>query len=151
MAEANLNIQLNNIQSIIINEGQSDITIALNTASEYINGKSANKADHIEIMSSTNYEIQVSAASHLTSDAASIDIGTVSIIPSLGSLGSTPQGTVNLSPVALSLTDNTIVQASHGDSQRSFNIEYHVSGGEEYINKPTGLYSTLITYTILMP
>ena len=150
-AQANLNVQLNTIQSIRINEGQSDVTIALNTADEYINGKSSSLQDHIEIMSSSDYEIKVSASSNLVGDAASIDIGTVSIIPSLGSIGESTQGALNLSPINLSLADNTIVQSSQGDSKRSFNIEYHVSGGEEYLNKPTGSYNTLITYTIIAP
>ena len=149
--QANLNIQLNTIQSIKINEAQNDITIALNTVSEYTNGKSSSLQDHIEIMSSCDYEITVSVSSHLTSEAASIDIGTISIIPTLGSIGESPVSSLNLLPTVLSLSENTIVQSMQGDSKRSFNIEYHVAGGEEYLNKPTGLYNTLITYTIIAP
>ena len=150
-ASTNLNIQLNSIQSIKINEAQNDVTIALNTASEYNNGKASNQADHIQIMSTSNYEIKVSAASDLIGDAASINIGSVTVTPSLGSLGGPAAGNIQLNPVALSLGESTIVQATHGDIQRSFDVKYRVSGGSEYLNKPLGTYSTLVTYTILMP
>lgn len=149
-AGANLSVQLNSIQSIKVNESQNDVAIALNTASEYLNGKSSNQADHIEIMSSTNYEVKVSASSHLTGESATIDIGTVTLTPSLGSFGGNGSA-IALSPTALSLADNTIVQSAQGDIKRTFNIEYHVSGGTEYLNKPYGTYTTLVTYTILMP
>lgn len=150
-AGTNLNIQLNSIQSIRINEAQSDVTIALNTASEYINGKSTNQPDHIQIMSSSNYEIKVSAASNLIGESSTIDIGSVMITPTLGSIGGPTEGTIQLNPVALSTGESTIVQSTHGDIQRSFNVKYRVSGGTEYLNKPIGTYSTLVTYTILAP
>lgn len=150
-ANTNLNIYLNDIQSIKINEGQSNVGISLNTSADYINGKSTVQANHIEIMSSSNYEIRVSAATNLTGESASIDIGTVMVTPTQGNIGGQSQGTISLSPVNLSLTDNILVQSTSGDIKRSFDIEYHVSGGSEYLNKPVGTYSTLITYTILMP
>jgi hypothetical protein len=150
-ASTNLNIQLNSIQSIKINEAQNDVTIALNTASEYNNGKASNQADHIEVMSTSNNEIKVSAASDLIGDTASINIGSVTVTPTLGSMGGPTEGSILLNPVALSLGESTIVQSSHGDIQRSFNVKYRVSGGAPYLNKPLGTYTTLVTYTILMP
>lgn len=150
-AGTNLNIHLNDIQSIKINESQSNVGISLNTSNDYINGKSILEANHIEIMSSSNYEIRVSAASNLSGEGATIDIGTVTLTPTQGNVGGESQGSITMSPTALSLTDNTLVQSTSGDIKRSFDIEYHVSGGSEYLNKPTGTYSTLITYTILMP
>jgi hypothetical protein len=151
VAGTNLKVQLQSIQSIRINEAQSDVAISLATASEYMNGKSSNQADHIEIMSNSNYEIKVSAATNLIGDTASIDINTVTITPSLGSVGGATDGNIQLNPVALSLNDNTIVQSFQGDAQRSFNIKYQLSGGDEYLDKPAGTYSTLVTYTILAP
>jgi hypothetical protein len=149
-AGANLSIELQSIQSIKINEGQSNVAIALSNTSEYINGKSAAQANHIEIMSSSDYEIRVSAATNLISESSSIDIGTVSITPTLGNIG-TPNSSIELNSVPLSLGETTLVQSSQGDIKRSFNIEYSVSGGQAYLNKPTGIYSTVVTYTILAP
>ena len=150
-ASTNLKVQLQSIQSIRINEAQSDVAISLATASEYMNGKSSSQADHIEIMSNSNYEIKVSASTNLIGDAGSIDINTVTVTPTLGSVGGATEGNIQLNPVALSLNDNTIVQSFQGDAQRSFNIQYQLAGGEEYLNKPAGTYSTLVTYTILAP
>lgn len=150
-AGTQLSVQLNNIQSIKINETQNDVTIALNTAEEYANGKSTDQPDHIEIMSSSNYEIKVSASSNLISENSSININTVSLTPTLGTIGNVPTGDILLSETPLSICDNTIVSSSQGDIQISFNIKYRVSGGSEYLNKPIGTYTTLVTYTILAP
>lgn len=150
-AGTNLSVELQNIQSITINEAQNNVGISLTNASEYRNGKTSQQADHINITSSSNYEIKVSAASNLINEASSIDIGTVTLTPSLGSVGAAPVGSLNLNAVALSLGETTLVSSSHGDAQRSFNVNYKVSGGEAYLNKPIGTYSTLVTYTILMP
>lgn len=150
-ASATLNVYLNSIQSIRLNESQSDVAISLNTASEYINGKAVNQQDHIEIMSTTDYEIKVSAATHLTGTAATIDIGTVTLTPAYGAFGTPGSGAIDLMPVTLSLNNNTLIHSSVGDTQRTFNVQYRVSGGEEYLNKPQGTYTTTIIYTILSP
>lgn len=150
-AGTNLKIELQSIQSITVNEAQSNVAIALTTASEYLNGKSSQQADHIKIMSSSNYEIKVSAATNLIGESSSIDVGTVTLVPSQGSIGGDSSNNLNMNPVALSLGDTTLVQASQGDAERSFNVDYKVSGGAAYLNKPSGTYSTLITYTILVP
>lgn len=150
-AGTSLSVDLQSIQSITINESQNNVGISLTNAAEYRNGKSSQQPDHIKITSSSNYEIKVSAASNLVSDVSSIDIGTVTVTPTLGSVGSESANAINLNPVALSLGETTLVQSSHGDTQRSFNINYKVSGGEAYLNKPAGIYTTLVTYTILAP
>ncbi len=150
-ASTNLSVELQSIQSITINEAQNNVAIALTNASEYLNGKSALQQDHIKIMSSSNYEIKVSAATHLTGQTSTIDIGTVTVIPTQGSIGGTSTGIINLNPVALALGETTLVKSSQADAQRSFNINYKVSGGQAYLNQPPGIYTTLVTYTILMP
>lgn len=149
-AGTNLAVELQSIQSITVNEAQSNVAISLSTASEYLNGKTSQQADHIKIMSSSNYEIKVSAATNLIGESSSIDIGTVTLVPSQGSVGG-ENNNLNMNPIALSLADTTLVQASQGDAERTFNVDYKVSGGADYLNKPAGTYSTLITYTILMP
>lgn len=150
-ADTNLNVVLMPIQSIKVNEAQSNVNVSLSTASEYMNGKTSAQHDHIEIMSSSDYEVKVSASTHLLGDTASIDIGTVTVTPSFGNTGGAPTGNIILTPQALSFGNNTLVQSSQGDSQRTFNVEYHVSGGQAYLNKPAGTYTTTITYTILAP
>lgn len=150
-ASTNLSVELQSIQSITINEAQNNVAIALTNASEYLNGKSALQPDHIKIMSSSNYEIKVSAATHLTGQTSTIDIGTVTVTPTQGSVGGASTGIINLNPVALALGETTLVKSSQADAQRSFNVNYKVSGGQAYLNQPPGTYSTLVTYTILMP
>ena len=149
-ANTNLNVVLGPIQSIKVNPAQNNVTVSLSTSSEYMNGKASEQQDHIEVMSNPQYQVTVSAATHLVGETSSIDISTISVTPSFGSLGGNPGGIV-LTPQALSLNSNTLVQSSHGDTQRTFNMKYQVSGGEAYVNKPAGTYTTTITYTILVP
>jgi hypothetical protein len=147
-AGTNLRVELQSIQSIKINEGQNEVAVTLASASDYTNGKSSVQPDHIQIMSNSDYEIKVSAATNLIGTGGTIDIGTVQLTPSQGSLG-LPSTALQLNPVALALSENTLVHSSQGDAQRSFDVKYKVSGGESYLNMPPGSYSTLVTYTIL--
>lgn len=147
-AGTSLSVELQSIQSIKINEGQSEVAVTLATTSDYVNGKSSIQPDHIQIMSNSDYEIKVSAATNLTGTGGTIDIGTVQLTPTQGSVG-LPSAALQLNSVALALSENTLVHSSQGDAQRSFNVKYNVSGGEDYINMPPGTYSTLVTYTIL--
>lgn len=147
-AGTTLKVELQSIQSIKINEGQNEVAVTLASASDYSNGKTSEQPDHIQIMSNSDYEIKVSAATNLTGAGGTIDIGTVQLIPSQGSIG-LPSTALQLNPVALALSENTLVHSSQGDAQRSFNVKYNVSGGESYLNMPPGSYSTLVTYTII--
>lgn len=151
-AETTLNIVLNTIQSIKINDSQKEVGISLTTVSDYTNGKATKEQEHIEVMSNTKYQVTVSASGDLKDkNNVSIPINTVTLTPSFGAIGTTANNGVTLTPVSLSLSDNTFVSSTQGDTKRSFDVEYRVSGGEAYINKPVGSYSTLVTYTILVP
>lgn len=150
-ATTSLSVQLNNIQSIKVNDSQSAVTIALNNAYEYLNGKSSMLSNHLEIMSSCNYEIKVSASSHLTGTTETIDVGNITVTPSLGTIGGVPQGNISLQSPVLSLSEGTLLTSTTGDIHRSFNVEYKVAGGPDFLNKPADTYTTTVMYTIMQP
>ncbi|MFD2432220.1 hypothetical protein ACFSO9_00895 [Mesonia maritima] len=56
---------------------------------------------------------------------------------------------MNYSPVSLSSTEQTIISSGSGDIERSFNMNYFVSGAEKLLNSPKGNYSTTISYSIV--
>lgn len=147
-AQSSLSVILKPIQAIKINEQQQNVNLSLETVEDYTLGKVSEQTDHIEIMSSGTYEIRVAAASPLVNQGESISIGHVQLNPSLGTVGEYREN-IALYPVTLSLSDNNIVKSSLGDVKRTFNISYKISAGEELLNKTTGTYSTVITYTIL--
>ncbi|HET8810260.1 MAG TPA: hypothetical protein VFM65_08355 [Flavobacteriaceae bacterium] len=148
-ADVQFNVVLANVQSISVNQNQTNVSIVLDETSEFMNGKTASKNDHLQITSTSDYEIKVSASSQLQGSSVSIPVNTVGISASLGNVGGVPASPIVFSDIDLSTNQQTIVQAGQGDAQRSFNIEYAVSGGPDYLNKPMGTYTTTITYSIL--
>lgn len=147
-ANSNLSVVLKPIQSIKINEQQQNVNLSFETVEDYTKGKVSEQADHIEVMSSGTYEIRVVAATPLVNEGEEISIDHIGLKPSLGTIGDFRQNIVLL-PVTLALRDNNIVSSSLGDVKRTFNVSYKMNSSEEILNKPTGTYSTVITYTIL--
>lgn len=149
IADAQLNVMLADVQSIRIDQDQHNVSIVLDNVAEISNGKVVQQADHLQITSSSEYEIKVSASSQLQGSNAFIPISTVQLSPSLGSTGGIPAAPLIFSDVNLSTNQQTLVQSENGEMLRSFNIAYKVFGGTDYLNKPAGTYTTTIIYSIL--
>ncbi|WP_121966236.1 hypothetical protein [Myroides sp. N17-2] len=147
-AQSNLIVTLNPIQSIKINDQQSNINLSFESVDDYTKGKISNQADHIEIMSSGNYEVRVVANSPLTNNNEQISLDHISLNPSLGSIGELREN-ISMSPVPLSMKEHNLINSGFGDVKRTFNVSYKMDASEELLNKPIGNYNTVITYTIL--
>lgn len=147
-ATAKLSVQINNVQSIRINEQQQNVEISINSIEDFRNGKSNDKNDHIEVMSNGKYEIRVVANGHLLKGNSKIDIDQIKITPTFGTKGRSTND-INLFSTDLSLENNKIITSSKGDVIRSFNINYHLKGGDQLMNTESGSYNTTITYTII--
>lgn len=147
-ASSKLSVQINNVQSIRINEQQQNVEISINTIEDFRNGKSSNKSDHIEVMSNGKYEIRVVANGHLLKGESKIDADQIKLTPNFGSKGRSTTD-INFFSVDLSLENNKIITSSKGDIIRSFNIDYHLKGGDQLMNTQSGSYNTTITYTII--
>lgn len=147
-ASAKLSVQINNIQSIRINEQQQHVEISINSIDEFRNGKSSEKQDHIEIMSNGKYEVRVVANGHLVKGEKKIDIDQIKLTPKFGTKGRSTDN-INLFPVDLSLENNKLITSSKGDVIRTFNVNYQLKGGNELLNAESGTYNTTITYTII--
>ena len=147
-ATSTLSIQINNVQSIRINEQQQNVEISINTIEDFRNGKSSNKSDHIEVMSNGKYEIRVVANGHLLKGDSKIDIDQIKLTPTFGTKGRSTND-INFFAVDLSLENNKIITSTKGDIIRSFNMNYHLKGSDQLMNSESGNYNTTITYTII--
>lgn len=147
-ASVNLQINLADFQSISVNQGQKQVDVDFETVADFISGKTALQANHIEVSSTSQYEIKVSASSELEGETANIPVNTVSLTPSFGDVGAAVSG-IEFLDVALSTGAQTLIDSEGGDARRSFNVDYRIAGGQEYMNKPEGSYKTTITYSIL--
>lgn len=148
-ANVQFNLVLTDVQSITLNQNQKNVTIVLNNTQDFTNGKTLAQPDHLKISSTSDYEIKVGASSQLKGGSVNIPVGTIGISPSLGSRGGPNNTSLIFSDVYLSTNQQTLVHSEDGDILRSFDIDYKVTGGSDYYNKPVGTYSTTITYSIL--
>lgn len=147
-ANSKLSVQINNVQSIRINEQQQNVEISINTIEDFKNGKSNNNNDHIEVMSNGKYEVRVVANGHLLKGESKINVDQIKLTPNFGTKGKSTND-INFFPVDLSLENNRIITSTKGDIIRSFSMNYHLKGGEELMNSESGTYNTTITYTII--
>ncbi|HLW63228.1 MAG TPA: hypothetical protein VKY33_07475 [Flavobacterium sp.] len=147
-ASTNLTIELQSIQSIKINEQQQNVALSLKTITDYMEGGENMQPDHVEVMSNIKYEVRVMAQSHLLSNQESIDISHLKIQPSEGTMGNSSEA-IQFIPVQLSLNDNQLLKSQKGDLKRTVSMMYKLNSSDDLFDKPTGNYTTVITYTIL--
>lgn len=147
-AEVQFSVRLGDFQSIVVNSSQNNLGVNLSSKAEVLQGKSIQQQDHIKVTSTSEYEINVSSSSQLKGAQDELPSEIIQITPSAGS-GVQLQNTIQFSKVALSTTQQTIINSSSGDIDRSFNMDYFIKGSEEFLKKSTGNYTTTISYSIV--
>lgn len=144
-----LNVELQDIQSLTVNSAQEIVTLNLATVTDYQTGVNQTQNDHIAVVSSFDYDITASASQDLTKtgETNTIPVSTVSLQASAGTGASGT--TFPAVTFAAPLTAINIVTGASADLDANYNIDYALSGGVEYLNQPTGTYTTIITYTLV--
>jgi hypothetical protein len=146
-ANANLNVVLADIKSIKVNPAQSTVTLNFATSADYLDGVFITQAAHLEITSTSGFQVKVKAATaSLVNGVSTIPVSTILLTPTL-SAGSVDEGAA-FTPVSLSATPQPILNTPNGNARIYFDMQYKASGGQDYINKAAGTYVTTITYSI---
>lgn len=141
-----LNINITNQAAIIVNNPTAALSFSL--PSHYQLGRQLTHTNALQAFSNIPYSISVRASQALTSGSNTIPVNNVLITPTLPS----PLGTISLTPVNLSTTNQTIVSSTTATLQQLFNISYTTAAGNlAFIGKPAGTYTTTLTYTITAP
>ena len=145
-----LNVTLAQVQSISVNSGQKTVTLAFETASDYQNGVSSPQTDHLNVSSTTSFQVNVKAEGDLSNGTENIPVNTITITPTVTSgYADAEPGGETLTGTSLSTSDQGIItSATNGTVETHYDVEYKASGGDDYINKPAGTYATTVTYTI---
>lgn len=141
-------VSVSEVKSIVVNQTQLNIELSFDNPEQMMMGQTITQPNHIEITSSTDYEIKIFASTDLESGQATIPADNVSITPQPGDMGYT-DASINYIPVPLSQQEQSIITSVQGDTRRSFDITYTVGSLENYMNYPSGVYSTTITYSIV--
>lgn len=150
--EVQLSARLGEVRSIQINQSQFNVNLSIHTLEALMDGLAVKKENHIEVTSTSEYQIQVVASSELEGEHTIIPVNTLSIIPSLGSSSGLnyQEKEIYFSPVALSTHEQNIITSGQGEISQFFDVSYQLSSWLAYIkDHPSGRYSTTITYSIV--
>lgn len=149
-AEVQFSVHLGDFQSIVVNSSQNQVGVHLDSKEDVLNGKGVQQNDHIKVTSTSQYEINVSSSSELMGVQNELPAGMIQITPSSGStMVNVAPHQIDYSKVSLSKQQQTIINSSKGDIERSFNMNYFVKGGVDILEKAKGNYKTTISYSIV--
>ncbi len=147
-----LNINLKPVQTLVINNTQTEVTLNYLTKDDYQNGVSATQNDHLTIYSTSGFQVKVSGNSQ-TISSSSLPINSLSVAPSSGS-APIPSQHVIYQENQLDVLEKPIITSNIGGINKNFNIAYHGANANQYINdykinavNNTHVYE--ITYTII--
>lgn len=145
-----LNVILSQVQSLTVNQAQSQVDLQFSRKEDFRNGVNVNEQNHLNVFSSGRFVVKVSAQSDLMrAGSPSIPASTIAVTPiATGGVtqipGMTTGNKVSLSPQEA----RTIIKSpTHGTIATSFDVLYHASG-EGYAMLDNGTYSATVVYTI---
>ncbi|MBW2961836.1 hypothetical protein [Mesonia aestuariivivens] len=149
-AEVQFSVHLGDFQSIVINSSQNQVGVHLDSKEDVLSGKGVQQNDHIKITSTSQYQVNVSSSSELMGVQDEIPAGMIQITPSTGTtMVNSTNHQIDYSKISLSTQQQTIINSSKGDIERSFNMNYFVKGGVDLLKKAKGNYKTTISYSII--
>ena len=151
-SSVNLTVKLNPIQSITVNNQQSDVILDYVTKSDYESGVSVLLQDHLTVFSTGGFEIKAKSSNpSLISSGREIALSDITITPFDGS--TKPLNNSQYSPVMLSQSNQTLVSSSKGSVDRNFNVSYAAKGDYEYIDMyvsgQPNEFKTIVQYSIV--
>ncbi|MET0393990.1 MAG: hypothetical protein ABW019_12650 [Chitinophagaceae bacterium] len=158
---ATLSVTLSDIMDIHIGSASGTSTAVsfpgFSTATAYQNGVQSVQNDHLYIIASKGFTIQVSST-NLTSGASpdanhTISAAGINVVGADGSQGTTnkPSGTT-YNNINLSTTAANLIVATGGTPLYKYKVTYTLGGGTRatnFINKAAGTYTATVTYTII--
>jgi len=144
----NLNVSIQGIQSIIVADANVDLPFT--SPADYANGVTAIKSGHLTVTSSGIFSVSVKAAGDLTGPAsATIPVNTVSITAAaIGSPALTGYTFASNAALTSAVSGTPVMHSATGVTTATVNVTYKAAGGNPYLNKADGTYTTILTYSI---
>lgn len=146
-ADVTFSVKLRKLQSITVNN--SAVSIDIETAEEYLNGKTDISNRQITLNSTSGYQVTVNASGNLVNESDNSFIPADAVRLSAGNteghVNSAVFSNVNLGAVQGS---NVLIDSDLGVLNRDFNITYSVEGGSHLLNKTPGNYSAVVSFVI---
>ncbi|RDI11216.1 hypothetical protein DEU42_106150 [Flavobacterium sp. AG291] len=153
----NLNVNLASVLAIEVSD--PTVVIQMNTPAHFSSGSTTGTlSDHLKVTANEGFTVTVEAAGNLSNAGEEIPVSTVVVSSSsgsyLGASGSTAPTTNPTFPSsALALSSSapvTIISCATGDL-RGYDVAYSIPAANtpSYLDKTPGVYTTLLTYTIV--
>lgn len=152
-----LNIKLTPIQTITVNPASDHQTVDLEykSVSDYAEGKTAVRPDHLEIFSTGGFSVSFKASAEnftTSTGTGTIAVGEVSIF---AENGSNVLGSEKYDGGQLTVGGTTLLSSNTGGRDLNYNVTYDNTAGNEdayidHISKgKEATYTTEVTYTIV--
>lgn len=156
-AQTQVNVVIAQAQSISIS--QSSVDIQLTQIAHYVFGNNSGiQTNHIQVGSTTNYQISVKSGSDFLTyngSSSAIPVNTIALQTTMGSdlTGTNTVASPNtiITPsIALGSVDTIIIKNAVAEGARAYNVTYAIPATNTtyYLNKPTGTYTATVIYTL---
>jgi hypothetical protein len=154
--QTQLNVNLANAYSVVVNPAQSSVTIDMNQPAHFQAGNnSGEQVSHLQVSASGDYEVKVSALGNLVAGSETIAVNTVTVTPTTGTYlgtGTDPgsNSTCSTQPIEVGAANElTVISSSTGDL-RNYNVVYTIPADETaaYLDHSPGVYTATVVYTI---
>lgn len=154
-----LTVELNPIQTLVVNGNQNTVNLVYNTEKDYLNGVSSSKTKHLKVTSTGGYVVNVKAvefskvSGYVEADPAVMNKVNLTQI-GLKADGDTDNSKRTFATLTkLEKTDQALVTSARGSVGEVFDVTYSASGKNEYLlnNYVKGevvKWQTTVTYTI---
>lgn len=153
--QVTLNVKLNPIQTLVVNNAQTNVDLEYKTVEDYAQGVSSLQKDHLKVFSTGGYAVSVKSDQDEITRQNGAETISASSIQVIASKGETNPADANFGSIALSTSPaDNLISSAIGGVDMNFNIEYKGLGANGFVNKyyndenPT-VYTTTVTYSII--
>lgn len=144
---ATLSVNINTTTQLTLDPSFGTTSLQFNSESAYKDGVSVPQSAALELFSTQDYHVTVTAAQDLTYSSSVIPVSNINLTPTaVGGSG------ITTSTKSLSTATQTIISGTTGTLSQYFNLRYYTDAANTaFLSIPSGTYTTTVTYTISSP
>ncbi len=144
-----LTVTITNTASLTLQNGATNAGLSFTLPADYVNGVQVTQSAGLKLFTNLAYSLTVSTTSSgLVKGANSIPVSNINVLltPNNGSSG------ITTGSITLATTTKTLATSTLPTLNQLFDVKYSTQGGNTaFINKPPGVYSTTLVYTMTLP
>ena len=154
-ATTTLNVKLNPIQTLFVNPAHSIVDLEYKTVSDYSQGVTAKKDDHLTVYSTGAFAVKVTSNVDDIKRKNGDQTIAASSIKVTASDGIKNPLKANYGTISLSTgSKDNLISSTTGGVNKTFNITYAGLGNDGYVNnyfndETTTVYEVTVTYSIV--